>query len=357
MMVNSMFASEFQLFPTQASSVAASVDLLTLFILAVNVGITVMVMFLLVLFAVIFRRKSENDLPKPIHGNVPLEIFWTAIPSVICLIMFFWGVKVWSEIIVAPRDATEIYVVGRQWMWKIQHPGGQREINSLHVPVGSTFKMIVTAEDVIHCFSIPDFRVKVDAVPGRYSQMWFTATKPGKYHLYCTEFCGTEHSRMIGWVHVMEREEHAKWLNEQAEGGDGLQGRKLFSKLQCITCHSDANKAPLLENIFRKEREIGFIDGKPTAPGTKVLAAESYLRESIRYPNAKIHRGFSYPSIMPVYDRDLVSEEELLQVITYIRSLKQGDTPARTEETPTPQPTAGGDKASEKAAPGSSENK
>lgn len=349
MMVNSMFAEGFQLFPHQASTLAPSVDWLYFFIVAVNVAITVLVMVLLVAFAIIFRRKSEDELPAPMHGNLPLEIFWTAIPTVICGVIFLWGVKVWSEIVVPPRDATELYVVGRQWMWKIQHPGGQREINAIHVPVGSNFKLIVTAEDVIHSFSIPDFRVKTDAVPGRYNQMWFNATKPGKYHIYCTEYCGTEHSRMIGWIHVMEREDYARWLNEQAEGGDGLQGRKLFTKLQCITCHSDANKAPLLENIFRKDREIGFVDGKPVPPGTRVLADEAYLRESIRNPNAKIHRGFASPTIMPAYDRDLVTEEELLQVITYIRSLKQGETPTRTEETPTPQPITTAEKAAEKA--------
>lgn len=226
-MVNSMFASEFQLFPTQASSVAASVDLLTLFILAVNVGITVMVMFLLVLFAVIFRRKSENDLPKPIHGNVPLRSL-DGNPVGYLSDHVFLGRKGLVRDHRCPTGRHRDLCGGSPMDVEDSTSGGQREINSLHVPVGSTFKMIVTAEDVIHCFSIPDFRVKVDAVPGRYSQMWFTATKPGKYHLYCTEFCGTEHSRMIGWVHVMEREEHAKWLNEQAEGGDGLQGRKLY---------------------------------------------------------------------------------------------------------------------------------
>ncbi len=336
-MVTSMFADGFQLFPYQASTVSPSVDYLTLFIVAVNVGICVLVFFLLILFAVLFRRKSETEVPVPVEGNLPLEIFWTAIPTVICLVMFLWGVKVYSEIVVMPRDAVEVYVVGRQWMWKLQYPGGQREINALHVPVGQNFKMIVTSEDVIHCFSIPDFRVKTDAVPGRYNTLWFKATRPGKYHLYCTEYCGTEHSRMIGWVHVMEQDDYQRWLSEQSEGGDGLQGRKLFTKLQCITCHSESAKAPLLENIFRRQRDIGYIDGKEAPPGTTILADENYIRESIRNPNAKVHRGFASPSIMPVYDRDLVSEEELLQVITYIKSLKQGDTPARTEETPTPQ--------------------
>lgn len=336
-----MFADGFQLFPNQASTVAPSVDLLTLFIVAVNIFICVLVFVLLVVFAVLYRRKSETEVPHPVEGNLPLEIFWTSIPTLICLTMFLWGVKVYSEIVVIPRDATEIYAVGRQWMWKLQHPGGQREINALHVPVGRTFKIITTSEDVIHCFSIPDFRVKVDAVPGRYNTLWFKATRPGKYHLYCTEYCGTEHSRMIGWVHVMEIEDYQRWVSEQSEGGDGLQGRKLFTKLQCISCHADSAKAPNLENMFRKDREIAYIDGKEVPPGTKVLADENYLRESIRNPNAKIHRGYNYPSIMPVYDRDLVSEEDLLQVITYIKSLKTGETPIRNEETPPPQPTPG----------------
>ncbi|MFN5289640.1 MAG: cytochrome c oxidase subunit II [Planctomycetia bacterium] len=326
---------EFKWLPDQASTVAPQVDALFMFIVAVTVGITALVCFLTILFVVMFKRKSDDHIPKPLHGNVPLEIFWTVIPVGICLVMFAWGVKVYSNIVVPPADAMDIYVVGRQWMWKIQHPEGQREINTLHVPIGRAVKLTITSEDVLHCFSIPAFRVKQDAVPGRYTSMWFNATKAGIYQLYCSEYCGTEHSRMIGKVVVMEEADYQKWLSEGAESGLALQGRKLFTKLQCITCHTGnaEAKAPNLEGIYRRHIPISHMDGKKAPDGTKVFADDKYLRESILYPNAKVAAGWE--SIMPSYQGE-VTEEELLQVIGYIKSLQQGQTPPRIENTPTP---------------------
>ena len=326
---------EFKWLPEQASTVAPEVDMLTLFIVAVTVLITVMVGVLTIGFAVAFRRKSESYIPAPWFGSVPLEVGWTLIPVVICLVMFTWGVKVYSNIVIPPADAMELYAVGRQWMWKIQHPEGQREINALHVPIGRPIKVTLTSEDVIHCFSIPAFRIKQDVVPGRYSSLWFQATKAGTYQLFCSEYCGTEHSRMIGKVIVMEEADYQKWLSEGAESGQALQGRKLYTKLQCVTCHTGnaEAKAPNLEGIYRKHIPISHIDGVKTKEGTKVFADDSYIRESILYPNAKVAAGWE--SIMPTY-QGLVTEEELLQVIAYIKSLNQGQTPPRTEETPTP---------------------
>ncbi len=326
---------EFKWLPEQASTVAPEVDMLTLFIVAVTVLITVLVGVLTIGFAVAFRRKSESYIPAPWFGSVPLEVGWTLIPVVICLVMFTWGVKVYSNIVIPPADAMELYAVGRQWMWKIQHPEGQREINALHVPIGRPVKVTLTSEDVIHCFSIPAFRIKQDVVPGRYSSLWFQATKPGTYQLFCSEYCGTEHSRMIGKVIVMEEADYQKWLSEGAESGQALQGRKLYTKLQCVTCHTGnaEAKAPNLEGIYRKHIPISHIDGVKTKEGTKVFADDSYIRESILYPNAKVAAGWE--SIMPTY-QGLVTEEELLQVIAYIKSLNQGQTPPRTEETPTP---------------------
>ena len=326
---------EFKWLPEQASTVAPEVDMLTLFIVAVTVLITVLVGVLTIGFAVAFRRKSESYIPAPWFGSVPLEVGWTLIPVIICLVMFTWGVKVYSNIVIPPADAMELYAVGRQWMWKIQHPEGQREINALHVPIGRPVKVTLTSEDVIHCFSIPAFRIKQDVVPGRYSSLWFQATKPGTYQLFCSEYCGTEHSRMIGKVIVMEEADYQKWLSEGAESGQALQGRKLYTKLQCVTCHTGnaEAKAPNLEGIYRKHIPISHIDGVKTKEGTKVFADDSYIRESILYPNAKVAAGWE--SIMPTY-QGLVTEEELLQVIAYIKSLNQGQTPPRTEETPTP---------------------
>ena len=326
---------EFKWLPDQASTVAPEVDMLMLFIVVVTVFITALVTVLTLGFAVAFRRKSESYIPAPWFGCIPLEIGWTLIPVGICLVMFSWGVKVYSNIVIPPADAMEIYAVGRQWMWKIQHPEGQREINALHVPIGRPVKVTLTSEDVIHCFSIPAFRVKQDVVPGRYSSLWFQATKAGTYQLFCSEYCGTEHSRMIGKVIVMEEADYQKWLSEGAESGQALQGRKLFAKLQCVTCHTGnaEAKAPNLEGIYRKHIPISHIDGVKIKDGTKVFADDSYIRESILYPNAKVAAGWE--SIMPTY-QGLVTEEELLQVIAYIKALNQGQTPPRTEETPTP---------------------
>ena len=204
--------------------------------------------------------------------------------------------------------------------------------------IGKPVKLTITSEDVLHSFSIPAFRVKSDAVPGRYTTLWFQPTKPGIYHIFCTEYCGTEHSRMIGKITVQEEADYQKWLSEKAELGDAVQGRKLFSKLQCVTCHAweSQARAPSLEEIYMKRIPLAYDKGSPVPHGATALADENYLRESIRYPSARIAAGFQYPSIMPAYDESLVSEDELFQVIAYIKSLKKGQTPARVEQTTVP---------------------
>lgn len=329
---------DFPIWPESASTVAPSVEYLYLFIVALNVGITALVFLLLVVFSALYYRRSDDEVPPQYHGSMLLEIGWTAIPTIICLVVFAWGVKVYAELVVPPADATDVYVVGRQWMWKAQYPGGQREINALHAVVGKPVKLTLTSEDVLHSFSIPAFRVKSDAVPGRYTTMWFQPTKPGVYHIFCTEYCGTEHSRMIGKITVMEEADYQKWLSEKAELGDAVQGRKLFGKLQCVTCHAGESqaRAPSLEEIHMRRIPIAFDKGSPAAHGATVLADENYLRESIRYPSARVAAGFQYPSIMPAYDESLVSEDELFQLIAYIKSLKKGQTPARNEQTTIP---------------------
>ena len=228
----------FPLMPEQASARAGEVDALFFFIVAVTIFFTIGISAVVVFFAVKYRRRSDEDRPKEIHGSLWLELVWTIIPLGIVILMFAWGSKIFFQMNRPPDDAMNVSVVGKRWMWKLQHPTGQREINELHVPVGRAVKLTITSEDVIHSFFVPAFRIKKDAVPGRYNVAWFRATKVGSYHLFCAEYCGTEHSKMIGKVVVMEPEDYQTWL----AGGPPpespvVEGEQLFTELNCVTCH------------------------------------------------------------------------------------------------------------------------
>src|SRR5262245_28923974 len=202
----------FRLFPEQASTVAGQVDALTLFLLAITAFFTVLIAGLIVVFMIRFRRRSATELGADVHGSLALEIGWTIIPFAIVMVIFVWSASLFAKIKLPPADAVNVNVVGKQWMWKLQHMEGRREINELHVPTGQPIKLTLTSEDVIHSFYVPAFRIKQDAVPGRYTEIWFEATKPGRYHLFCAEYCGTIHSGMIGDVVVMEPAEYQQWL-------------------------------------------------------------------------------------------------------------------------------------------------
>ena len=334
-----MLYAQIQLFPEQASTISSRVDAVFFYACGLSIFFSLLIAGLLIFFAIRYRRRSPHEIPAAIHGSNWLEVFWTLTPLALILVLFFWGADIFFAEARPPDDALEIYVVGRQWMWKIQHPNGQREINTLHIPVDQPVKLTMTSEDVIHSFFVPAFRTKQDVVPGRYSTTWFQATKPGEYRLFCAEYCGTEHSKMVGKVVVMKPNDYQNWLQESAEGSLALQGRKLFTKLQCITCHG-ANaqaRAPVLEGIYNTM--------VPLNDGRTVLADENYLRESIMRPEAKIVAG--YQPIMPTF-QGLIKEDELVEVIAYIKSLKRGQTPPRVEETmppePPPAPSAKGDK-------------
>jgi cytochrome c oxidase subunit 2 len=319
--------AQVQLMPEQASVVAGQVDGLFWFITGVCVIFTVLIATLIIRYAVKYRRRPGDGTPRPIYGSLRLELVWTIIPAVIGLVIFFWGARVYFDVSRPPDDAMEIYVVGKQWMWKVQHPEGQREINELHVPLGRPVKLNMISEDVIHSFYVPAFRMKQDVLPGRYTTAWFTATKTGTYRLYCAEYCGTEHSRMKGWVHVMEQSEYEAWLKSRAEGSLALQGEKLFKKLKCISCHARGgqNLAPLLEDVA--DSDVRLDSGKV------VRANDDYLRESILNPRAKIVAG--YQPVMPTF-KGQVSLEEVRALIAFIRTLGPGDTPPRVEQTPPP---------------------
>jgi cytochrome c oxidase subunit 2 len=305
--------TNFPFFPEQASAQAAQVDGIYFFMLAVTAFFSLLIAGLVVLFAIKYRRRHKDEVGVAIHGSLALELLWTVIPFLITMVMFAWGVRVFFNMYRPPAGAMEIYVVGKQWMWKAQHMDGIREINELHVPVGRPVKLIMGSEDVLHSFYIPAFRVKADVIPGRNNVLWFTATKPGRYHLFCAEYCGTKHSGMIGWVYAMEPTEFQAWLG----GGNpsdtpAAAGEKLFHDLACSSCHRDdaLATAPQLRGLFGHTVKL--------QNGTTVVADESYVRESIVNPQAKVVTGFL--PIMPTF-QGLVTEEQLLQLIAYVRSL------------------------------------
>jgi len=319
--------AELPLFPEAASTNAARVDALFLFLVIVSGFFALLIAALVIVFAVKYRRRPGSGPTPRIEGSLPLELIWTIIPAVLAAIMFIWGTKVYFRLADVPRDGLEVYVVGKQWMWKVQHATGQREINELHVPLGRPIKLTLTSEDVIHDFFVPAFRTKVDVLPNRYVHAWFQATKPGRYHLFCSQYCGTNHSGMTGWVVVQEPAEYEAWLNSHAEGSLALEGRKLFLKFRCVSCHSADSqaRAPVLEGLFGQ--------AVPLNDGRTVLADETYLRESIVKPDAKIVAG--YQPIMPTFQGQL-SEEELIELIAFIKGLGPGQTPKRVDTAPPP---------------------
>jgi cytochrome c oxidase subunit 2 len=308
------------LFPEGASTFAGEVDALYFFLVGLSVVMSVLIATLVVTFAVKFRRRHADHVGAQVHGGLMLEIGWTIVPFLITLVIFFWGAKVYFVMANAPAETLNIYVVGKQWMWKVQHTTGQREINQLHVPVGRPVKLIMTSEDVIHNFSIPAMRVKADVIPGRFVQMWFEPTKPGTYRIFCAEYCGTDHSDMTGQVIVMEPNAYQAWLSGGAvEGSLASTGEKLFADLACNTCHrpDSRGRGPVLDNLFGHQVQLH--------DGTVVTADESYVRESILQPATKITAGFQ--PVMPAF-QGLVSEEQLLALIEYVKSLspQQGNT-------------------------------
>jgi cytochrome c oxidase subunit II len=302
------------LFPERASAMAARVDALYFFLIGVTVFFSLLIAGLIVYYAVHFHRRHRDQVGATIHGGTLLEIAWSVIPLLITMVIFVWGASVFFAMSRPPDNTLNIYVVGKQWMWKFQHLDGQREINELHVPLGRPVKLMMTSEDVIHDLFVPAFRVKADVIPGRYTTIWFEPTKPGRYHLFCAEYCGTRHSGMIGSVVVMAPTEYQSWLSGGApEGSLASAGAKLFQDLACNTCHRpDAQgRGPVLEGLFGRTIDL--------QGGERITADEAYVRESILMPAAKVAAGFQ--PIMPAF-QGLVSEEQLLALIEYVKSLQ-----------------------------------
>lgn len=302
------------LFPANASTMAGEVDALYLALIAIS-GLAVTVIAILILvFGIRYRRRAPDQSGARVVPSLALEIGWTAIPLVVGLLMFVWGANVYIAQARPPAETLDVYVVGKQWMWKFQHPGGQREINELHVPVGRAVRVTAASEDVIHSFFVPAFRMKADVIPGRYTTLWFNATTPGEYHLFCAEYCGTEHSGMVGRIVVMEPNEFQAWLGGgAAEGSMASQGQKFFQDFACQTCHLDTGqgRGPSLQGLYGSKVEL--------ANGQVVEADDAYIRESVLSPMAKVVAGFQ--PVMPTF-QGLVSEEQLLALIEYVKSLQ-----------------------------------
>ena len=302
------------LFPEQASSFAWQVDLLYLYLIVISVAFTIPIVIAIFLFAIKYREREKFASGAEIHGSMVLEAGWSFLPFVISMTIFLGGAIVYYNQYRMPDDAMQVYVVGKQWMWKIQHETGQREINELHVPVGRKIKLTMTTEDVLHDFSIPAFRTKVDVVPGRYTYLWFEPTKPGKYHLFCAEYCGLNHSGMGGTVYVMEQRDFDNWLEGNVSGQTPIeQGRDLFeNKLGCASCHAGGpqQRGAKLEGIYNKEVAL--------VGGSKVLANDEYIRNSILNPGSQVVEGFQ--PIMPTF-KGQVTEEQLVSLVAYIKSL------------------------------------
>jgi cytochrome c oxidase subunit 2 len=307
--------SDLPLFPESASTISGRVDTLYFFLVTVAGFFSVLIFGLVFYFALRYHHSEKNPRATQIHGSLGLEIFWSVIPLGLTMVMFGWGAALYLRNARTPPGSFEIYVVAKQWMWKIQHPEGAREINELHVPTGMPVRLVMTSEDVIHSFYVPAFRVKQDVMPGRYTSMWFQPTRPGKYHLFCAEYCGNQHSAMGGWVHVMEPAEYEQWLSGGSSGESmATSGQALFERLACSSCHraEGGGRGPSLEGLLGKKIQL---DNGQTA-----LADESYIRESILNPRAKIVAGFQ--PLMPTFQGQ-VSEEQILQLLAYIKSLKK----------------------------------
>ena len=309
--------NDFPLWPERASALAGNIDALYIFLLIVSGMMTLLIFVAVVYFAARYRYRPGVPAEQ-IEGSIPLELTWSVIPFFVFMAIFFWGAVVYFKGRTPPRDSTEVYVVAKQWMWKLEHAEGQREINELHVPVGRDVKLIMTSQDVIHSFFVPAFRMKQDVLPGRYTIAWFRATKPGTYHLFCAEYCGTQHSGMIGSIVVMEPAQFEAWMGGGPTGPLSATGEKIFAELGCVTCHrSDTQgRGPNLMGVF----------GKPVLleDGRTVTADENYIRESILDPGAKVVNG--YKPVMPTF-QGLVTEEQLNALVAYVKSLSQPGEP------------------------------
>jgi len=325
--------TNFQLYPPEASKIAPQADALYFFMVLVSmIGMTIVIL-LVVGFSIMYNKK-RHPVAVQIEGSTMLEATWTIIPLGLFLIMFVWGALIYFRVYTPPANAMNIYIVGKQWMWKAEHPGGQHEINALHIPTGRAVQLTIISQDVFHSFSIPAFRVKREAIPGRYTSVWFEATTPGTYHLFCTQYCGTDHSHMIGDVVVMTPDDFKKWLAGSTSGSSLAQnGERLFASLSCTACHNGRPDArgPSLANVYGAKLTL--------ANGRSTIADEAYLRDAILNPSQHVTQG--YAPIMPTYQGQ-ISEDGVIALVEYIKNLNSDYRVQQTTTTTTLLPESEG---------------
>ncbi len=312
------------LFPAEASGISPYVDALYFFLLLMTVVGTALVAVLLLVFSIRYRRE-KNPVATQVEGSTLLEATWTIIPLAIFLVTFVWGALLYFRIFNPPANAMNIYVVGKQWMWKAEHPGGQHEINALHVPMGQPVQLTMISQDVFHSFSIPDFRIKREVIPGRYSTVWFEATQAGTYHLFCTQYCGTQHSGMVGTITVLTPDDYKKWLQQSTSGMSLAQnGERLFASMGCNSCHSGnaAARGPNLAGVYGAKLTL--------TDGSQMLVNDAYLRDAILNPSQHVTAGFA--PIMPTYQGQ-ISEDGLIDLVEYIKNMQSNYRVQQTQVT------------------------
>ncbi len=334
--------TNFAIFPPEASTIAPYADALYFFLILISLVGLIAVVAMVVTFAIRYRQE-KNPVPTPIEGSTLLEATWTIIPLILFMVCFVWGALLYFRIYSPPPNAMNIYVVGKQWMWKAEHPGGQHEINALHIPVGRPIQLTLISQDVFHSFSVPAFRVKREVIPGRYTTVWFEATTPGVYHLFCTQYCGTLHSDMIGWIYAMSPQDYQAWEAGSTSGNSLAQsGERLFAALGCNSCHNSGPNAhgPNLANVFGSHLQL--------KNGQFVTVDDAFLRDTILNPT--LHEVAGYAPIMPTYQGQ-VSEEGLIDLVEYIKRLDSQYRIEQTIENSAAQPVQTGTAPAETSAP------
>ncbi len=313
--MNPQVPSDFEIFPVQASTVAADVDLLYISMVALTAFLCIVIPGVIVYFSVKYRRRPGVPRPPRMGTSLVLELTWTIIPFFIVIGMFFWGSHVFFLQTTQDPNALEILTTGKQWMWKFQHKNGRREIQDLHLPVNTPIRLKMASEDVLHSVFIPAFRLKQDVLPGRFSYLNFTPNRVGVYHLFCNQYCGTSHSQMVGKVVVMELADYQKWLGGFTGDPPEKVGEALFTSLACNTCHTGdtGSRGPLLNGLYGHKVQL--------QGGNVVTADDNYLRESILNSQAKV--VFGYQPIMPSFN-GVVSQDQVNALIAYIKTLPAG---------------------------------